>query len=119
MEVEFRRPDDPDVVATARWTAGSVQIESDDASVADALARAFRRIPVVVDDAAYRSLGTTGEVLVQPGDLEWFRAVAQVRVPAETGLLPRFVPGALRSGYDPAAGYRSFEESIERLDGTA
>jgi hypothetical protein len=37
-------------------------------------------------------------------------------VPAETGLVPRFVPGAIVSGFDPAAGYRPFREEIELLD---
>jgi hypothetical protein len=47
--------------------------------------------------------------------LEWFRAVAQIRVPAETGLVARSVPGVTVGGYDPAANYRRFPEQIERL----
>ncbi|HEX6264137.1 MAG TPA: hypothetical protein VF036_02530 [Actinomycetota bacterium] len=54
--------------------------------------------------------------MLQPGDLEWFRAVAQFRVPAETGLVARTVPGVTRGGYDPAANYRRFSEQIERLE---
>jgi hypothetical protein len=53
--------------------------------------------------------------MLQPGGLEWFRAVAQFRVPAETGLVARTVPGVARGGYDPAANYRRFSEQIERL----
>ena len=53
---------------------------------------------------------------MRPGDLQWFRAVAQTRVPAETGLVARFVPGAPIGGFDPAAGYRLFRDQIERLD---
>ncbi len=54
--------------------------------------------------------------MLQPGDLGWFRAVAQFRVPAETGLVARTVPGVARGGYDPAANYRRFSEQIERLE---
>jgi TPP-dependent pyruvate/acetoin dehydrogenase alpha subunit len=53
-------------------------------------------------------------VVIQPGSLEWFRAAAQVRA-AEAGLVARMVPGVSRGGYDPAAGYRSFDQAIERL----
>jgi hypothetical protein len=42
-------------------------------------------------------------------------AAAQVRVPAETGLLARFVPGEVVGGFD-AGGYRTFEEKLEWLD---
>ena len=85
----------------------------------DALVRAFRRTPVVIDDTSFRRMGTSGEVMVQPGDLQWFRAVALARVPAETGLTPRFVSGVIQGGYDPAANYRPFEEQLERLDDRA
>lgn len=117
MRVEFHRAEAPaTVVGTAVWRPGSVAVESDDPSIADTLTRAFRRTPIVVDDAAYRPLGTTGEVVLQPGGLDWFRAVAQVRVPSETGLVARFVPRVREGGgYDPAAGYRSFGDSMERL----
>ena len=118
MRVEFAVPDDEEkaTVATAEWDGHGVTITADDDGRRDVLARAFRRTPIVVDDASYRRLGTSGEVVLQPGDLEWFRAVAQVRVPAETGLLARFVPGAPLGGFDPAAGYRPFQEQVERLD---
>jgi hypothetical protein len=53
---------------------------------------------------------------LQPGDLEWFRAVAQSRATDESGLAARFVPGTIVGGFDPAANYRRFEEQIERLD---
>ena len=39
-----------------------------------------------------------------------------VRVPAELGLVARLVPGVTEGGFDPAAGYRRFDESIERLE---
>ncbi len=116
MKVELHRPDAPDtVVATVSWTDGQPAIDSDDDIVRATLQKVFRRTPVVIDDASYRRMGTAGEVLIQPGDLEWFRAVVQARIPVETGLAARFVPGVTEGGYDPAAGYRTFEEQIERL----
>jgi hypothetical protein len=121
MRVEFLRGQGEDrvVVGAARWSDGDVTIASEDDEVREGLAHAFRRTPVAIDDASYRRLGTHGEVVVQPGDLEWFRAVALTRVPSETGLAPRFVPGVTAGGYDPAAGYRTFEQQVERLDARA
>jgi hypothetical protein len=93
-----------------------MSVESDDAELAGRLRRAFRSTPVVVDDPARRYPGTNGESILQPGDLEWFRAVALGRARADTGLTPRFVPNPSAGGYDPAANYRPFPEQIERLD---
>ena len=116
MQVELHRPDEPDaVLATVAWADGRSVISSDDEEIAAALTRAFRHTPVVIDDASYRRLGTSGDVQIQPGSLEWFRAVVQARVPAETGLIGRFVPGVSQGGFDPAAAYRTFKDSIERL----
>jgi hypothetical protein len=116
MNVEYHRADDPEtVVASAAWD-GEVQVRSDDAELRSALEHAYRRVPVVTDDASYRRQGTSGAVVIQPGDLEWFRAASQVRVPAETGLVARLIPGVTEGGFDPAAGYRTFEDAIERLD---
>ncbi len=128
MKVEFSRPgspapdDRPDAeatpsthVGTATWSDGRVTIDSDGDEMRSALERAFRKTPVVVDDASYRRLGTHGEVMVPTGSLEWFRAVAFNRAPAEAGVEARLVPGVTEGGYDPAAGYRRFEDSIERL----
>jgi hypothetical protein len=103
------------LVATATWTDGEPVVESDDDELRSALERAFRRTPVITDDASYRRQGTHGEVMVPPGDLEWFRAAAFVRAPAEAGIDARLVPGVTEGGYDPAAGYRTFQDSIERL----
>jgi hypothetical protein len=117
MEVEFHDGESPDEIrALAIWRDGRVEVQSEDAATVSALEKVFRRTPIVVDDGAYRRLGASGEVVLQPGDLEWFRAVAQVRAPAETGLIGRLVPGVAEGGYDPAASYRTFEESIERLE---
>ena len=121
MKAEFHHEDDPEaVIATAVWDGAVAHLESDDPVAAEALARVYRNAPVVTDDASYRRQGTQGEVVVQPGDLEWFRAASQVRGPAETGLRVRLVPGITEGGFDPAAGYRSFTDTFERLDrGTA
>jgi hypothetical protein len=93
-----------------------VFVEAADAGIRASLERAFRSIPVVADDPSLRYPGTRGELVLQPGDLEWFRAVAQFRVPAEVGLVARFVPGVTMGGFDPASDYRRFPEQIERLD---
>jgi hypothetical protein len=103
-------------VAVVSWQEGRAIVDSDEPAVAEGLRRAFRPTPVVVDDPARRYPGTRGESILQPGDLEWFRAVALVRAPAETGLIPRFVPNPGAGGYDPAANYRPFAEQVERLD---
>ncbi|MGZ8581000.1 MAG: hypothetical protein ACXWW9_06915 [Actinomycetota bacterium] len=128
MKVEFYRPgppppaDQPDaeapqptLVGTATWTNGEPVVDCSDDQLRGLLERAYRKMPVVTDDASYRRFGTHGEVQIQPGDLEWFRAVSFVRAPAEAGVEARLVPGVTEGGYDPAAGYRRFEDSIERL----
>jgi hypothetical protein len=103
-------------VGTAAWLDGRAVISCEDAEAREALERAFRSTPVVVtDDASYRRQGTHGEVMVPPGSLEWFRAVAFNRAPIEAGVEARLVPGITQGGYDPAAGYRRFDESLERL----
>ena len=121
MRVEFASPDDERKVtlATAEWRDGAVTISSEDEQLRTKLAHAFRRTPVVIDDPSYRRLGTSGPVVLQPGDLPWFRAVAQGRAEVETGLEAHFVPGASVGGFDPAAGYLPFEEQVERLDARA
>ena len=108
-------PEPPLAVASAVWLGDRVIVESEDPKLKASIEQAFRPIPVVVDDPSLRYPGTSGESVLQPGDLEWFRAVAQVRVPAETGLVARSVPGVTVGGYDPAANYRRFPEQIERL----
>lgn len=108
-------PPTPPAVASATWLAGRPVVEADDVAIKASIERAFRATPVVVDDPSRRHPGTRGELMLQPGDLEWFRAVAQVRVAAETGLVARSVPGVTQGGYDPAANYRGFSEQVERL----
>ena len=108
-------PEPLPAVASAVWLGDRVIVEAEDPKLKASIERAFRPIPVVVDDPSLRYPGTSGESVLQPGDLDWFRAVAQVRVPAETGLVARSVPGVTVGGYDPAANYRRFPEQIERL----
>lgn len=115
MRFEFHRPDEPDSsVGVATWDGALVLVSAEDPAIEQALARIFRPTPVVVDDASYRTKGTTGEVVVQPGSLVWFRAAAQARS-SEAGLIARLVPGVREGGFDPAAQYRRFDEAIERL----
>ena len=116
MMVQFRRADAPDdVLGAARWNDGAVEIDADEHAVRHAIERIFRRTPVVTDDASYRRQGTHGVVVVQPGSLEWFRAAAYARAP-ELDLFARLVPEVREGGWDPAAQYRRFDESIERLE---
>jgi hypothetical protein len=118
MRVEFAAPDDESraSISSAEWDGREVIVTAEDDVRRDELVRAFRRTPVMTDDASYRRMGTAGVVVIQPGDLEWFRVVSQLRVPAETGLVARFVPGVTAGGFDPAAGYRRFREQVERMD---
>jgi hypothetical protein len=116
VRIEFHLPNEPDdVVGSARWDGRAAVIESGDEAVRADLARVFRPSPVVTDDAALRSQGTRGEVLLYPGTLEWSRAAAFSRS-GEVGLVARVVPEVTEGGWDPAAQYRTFEESIERLE---
>jgi hypothetical protein len=109
-------PPPPPAVASATWLDRRPTVESDDPAVKRSIEHAFRATPLVVDDPSLRSAGSRGEQVLQPGGLAWFRAVAQVRVLAETGLVARTVPGVAAGGYDPAANYRRFSEQIERLE---
>ena len=106
-------------VASVIWQDGRAVVDADDAELRTKIERAFRSTPEVVDDPSLRYPGTRGELVLQPGDLAWFRGVALARVPAETGLVPRFVPGARVGGYDPAANYRRFPQQVERLERSA
>jgi hypothetical protein len=117
VKVEFHLPDAPDdVLVVAAWHDGEVEVTSQDDTRRGRVEKAYRRTPVVVDDGAYRRLGTRGEVVIQPESLRWFRAVTQSRAQSETGLVARMVPDVRRgAGYDPAAAYRPFEEQLERL----
>jgi len=114
VRAELYRPDAADaVVAVAAWEGKQARLDVKDASV-PGLDRIFRPTPIAIDDPALRHPGTSGPVVLQPGDLEWFRAALLIRAP-ELGLAVRFVSGAVVGGYDPASQYRSFEEQVERL----
>jgi hypothetical protein len=117
VRIEFHRPEDEEkrTVAIATWNGHAATISSDDDQLRATLQRVFRPSPVAIDDSSYRRMGTSGVVVVPPGDLGWFRAVAIVRAPSEAGLVPRFVPEVTGNGYDPAGNYRGFEEQVERL----
>jgi hypothetical protein len=116
MKVEFYREDAPDdVVAIASWDGRDVTVDCEDEALGVIVTKSFRRTPVVTDDGAYRRQGASGAVQLQPGSLEWFRAAAQIRATVESGLLARLVPGITEGGFDPAAGYRSFRDAVDRL----
>jgi hypothetical protein len=114
VRAELFRPEDPaTVVSTATWSPRGTAIEMRDPSVGD-VERLLRRLPVVVDDAAFRRPGTHGEVVLQPASVDWFRAALVQRAP-ELGLAVRFVATDVRNGWDPASNYRTFEEQEQRL----
>lgn len=117
MRAAFYRPDNPDpVVGTAVWNGTGAVVEADDEPIRQAIRRIFRPTPVLIDDPSMRSYGTAGPVVLPPGSLRWFRAVAETRCEAE-GLEVRFVPeseGAM--GWDPAGAYRTFNDAIERKE---
>jgi hypothetical protein len=114
VRAELFRADDPQaLVAVATWSNGHPRLEVLDPSV-DGLDGLLRPTPVVVDDPSLRGPGTSGESLLEPGSLEWFRAALATRA-EPLGLRVRFVTMQIEGGWDPAANYRTFEEQIERL----
>jgi hypothetical protein len=114
VRAEVYRADDPQaVVAAATWSDGRTSLEVLDASV-QGLEALLRPTPVVVDDPSLRGPGTSGESLLEPGSLEWFRQALMTRS-ASLGLGVRFVATEIVGGWDPAANYRRFDEQIERL----
>jgi hypothetical protein len=109
----YRNGDGP--VATAIWDGTGAVVESEDPALRDQLQAVFRHTPVVVEDAGVRPSGKTGQSVVQPGSVEWFRAAAFSRG-AATGLSVRLVPEVVgKGGWDPAASYRTFHQSMDRL----
>ena len=118
MDVEFYAPEDEEkqAVATVTWDGREAAVTAGDAVARDKLVHAFRKTPIAVDDASLRRLGTSGPSVIQPGSLEWFRAVAETRATQETGLAARVVATEILSGWDPAANYRPFGEQIDKLD---
>jgi hypothetical protein len=114
IRAELYRPDDPEtIVAVATWAEGAARLEVSEGAP-DGIEAIFRVTPVVVDDASLRPLGSHGEVVLQPGSLEWFRAALLARA-RTIGLAVRFVTDEIRGGWDPAAHDRTFEEQARRL----
>ena len=119
MKAELYRPapaeGEPEtVVAVAVWRDGRASLEVLDPSVAGVDA-VLRPTPVAVDDPALRAQGTHGDVLLQPGDRDWF--VAALRSRAEPlGLNVRFVAPRGPGGWDPASQYRRFGQQIDKLE---
>jgi len=114
MRAELFRPDDPGtVVAVATWSNERTALEVLDPSV-EGIDGILRATPVVVDEPSLRGPGTSGEALLEPGSLDWFRHALVARA-EPLGLRVRFVATEIVGGWDPAANYRTFEEQIERL----
>lgn len=114
MRAELFRADDPQaLVAVATWSDGRPGLDVLDSSV-EGLDGLLRPTPVVVDDPSLRGPGTSGESLLEPGSLEWFRAALATRA-EPLGLRLRFVTTHIEGGWDPAANYRTFDEQVERL----
>jgi hypothetical protein len=115
VRAEIYRADDANLVlATARWSRdGGSTLDVADTDV-EGLDRLLRRTPVVARDPSLLPQGSSGESLLQPDSLEWFRAALITRV-EPLGLSVRFVAEDVRNGWDPAANYRRFREQAERL----
>lgn len=110
MRAEFFHADEPDtLVGSATWNGRSTAIDAGgDADVHDVLERIFRPIPVVADDPALRPVGSTGPVLLEPGDLRWFMTAARSRGASEGLGVRLVVDDAGGMGWDPAGAYRPF-----------
>jgi hypothetical protein len=114
IRAELYPPDTPEtVVAVATWSEGGARLETSEGAPMG-IERLFHPTPVVVDDASLRPLGASGEVLLEPGSLEWFRAALLGRA-GDLGLAVRFVADEIDNGWDPAANYRTFREQARRL----
>jgi hypothetical protein len=118
VRAEFYRPGSSsrEPVGRAEWTGDGIHLSPEDGAISDALRRIFRRTPIAVDDPALRSAGTSGPTILQPGTLLWFISAARARA-EEEGFAVNLVPeGEGSMGWDPAAGYRSFVQSVERKE---
>ena len=114
MRAELFRPDAPDVVvAVATWEAGAARLEILDDTI-QGLDRLLRPTPIVVTEGLPHQLGTSGEIVEQPGSPGWFRAALTSRADS-LGLGVRFVAEDVRNGWDPAANYRTFEQQEWKL----
>lgn len=117
MKAEFFRPDKPDeVLAIAVWDGRGASIEAPEQSVRQSLERIFRPSPVSRAGQSVGPAAGSGDAVLEPGDLEWFRAAAMLRGERE-GLGVRFVsetPG----GWDPAGTYRSMRAWVAERETT-
>jgi hypothetical protein len=101
MRAEFFRAEAPDRVAgSAEWDGRRAVVEADDDEVREALQRVFRASAVSIPDPGAGPSGPRRETVVEPGDMEWFRAAARVRGERE-GFLVRFVTD-VAGRWDPA-----------------
>ena len=99
MRADFFRAEDPEtIVGSAEWDGHRAVIEAEDERVRASLQRVFRSSPVALPYRGPR--GPEGETVVEPGDLQWFRAAASVRS-AQEGLGVRFVT-EVAGRWDPA-----------------
>jgi hypothetical protein len=118
MRADFFRPDAPDeVVGSAKWDGTRAVLEAEDAKVRKALARIFRLSSIALDDRSMRPPGASGQTVVEPGDIEWFRTAALSRVLKE-GLSVRLVtdsPGGWDPALDPVTyGWGGNRSSVQR-----
>jgi hypothetical protein len=113
IRAEFFRPRTPDtVIGTVEWDGRQARIEAKNTAVRDVLTRIFQPTPVSVDDPSTRPLGSSGETVLEPGDLDWFIAAARVRSKQER-LGVRFV-SAMLGGWDPAGAYQPMRAWVEQ-----
>ena len=114
MRAEFSRKDAPEhPVGSASWSGSGVEIDAPEETIKALVRRIFRPVPVVIDDPALRTAGSSGPTVLQPGSLPWFAAAARARSNLE-GLDVRLVPeGRDRMGFDPAGLYRPLAEQVE------
>jgi len=110
MRAEFFRPEEPEqIVGTATWDGRSVTISAaGDQGEPTAFEHIFRPTPVVVDDPAMRPVGSSGPVVLEPGDLRWFMAAARTRGAAAALGVRLVVDEPQGMGWDPAGAYRPF-----------
>ncbi len=104
MRAEFYRTEEPElVIGSAEWDGRRAVVSAGGDQARAVLERIFRASAVPIDDPSSRPPGSRGDTLVQPGDLEWFRAAARVRGAAE-GYAVRFAtdrPGGWDLAMDP------------------
>jgi hypothetical protein len=117
VRAEFyrERQGSKEVVGSATWTGSGITVEARTEDAPSVIGTIFRPTPVAVDDPSLRSFGTRGDVVLQPGSMQWFLAAARARGQAE-GLEVRFLAEEKPvMGWDPAGAYRTFVSSTERL----